>query len=291
MHASVADPSVALVEACLAAECARWQNHLGWDLTRDWRDLSAAWQSGHVRVWYREGREARDATWAFAVPTHSALQVGAVIAPDAVRYAALVRELTAEAGPLLGFVREQRSTDAHAWIAHGCEVDRSVYLVAAADGSGSPIGRPLAPMTDRDALVQVCREAYASATYLRAFAPDGTTSAWAAYVDGLLTRPGCGDLQPEASVVVEDTRGMIGACLVSVIGPAMAHLPQLVVAPRAAGQGVGAALVRTARSLAATQLRCAAVSLIVSESNERAGRLYAREGFHTQGAFLTIRRA
>lgn len=290
MRAPLAEASPQAVSSCLAAECARWQHLLGWDLTRDWADVLPAWQAGQVRVWGAHDTGTRDATWAFAVPTSSALQVGAVVAPDAERYAALVQEIGDSAPGVLAFVREQRLTDAAAWLAIGASVDRVQYLVAPAVDSGPPVGRPFRPETDRDALVRLLHDAYAPAAYLRAFAPGGTLGEWASYVEGLLTRPGCGQFHADASVVVHDDAGMIGVCLLSIVGPSMAHVPQVVVAPRAAGRGLGAALVRAARTQAAARLGCAAVSLMVSQSNEGACRLYAREGFVERGAFLTVRR-
>lgn len=283
-----ADPAPRTVEACLLAECARWQNLLGWDVAQDWLGLQVAWRAGHVRIWCADG--GRDASWAFAVPTPDTLQVGAVVAPDADRYAALVGTITDERQAILGFVREQRRSDAEAWHRVGCGTDRAVYLVAPTTPADLHVGRPLNPDRDRDALAALCAEAYRSSSVLRAFAPQGTPAAWDAYVDGLLTRPGCGQLAPDASRVLEDDAGMIGASLMSTIGPGMAHLSQVVVAPRAEGRGLGTQLVRAARAHAATRLGCAAISLIVSEANERAHRLYRREGFVERGAFLTTRR-
>lgn len=291
MRASVADVEPRRFDACLSAEQARWQNQLGWDLSTEWQPLVPAWRAGHVRVWCRaSGPSARDSAWAFAVPTPSGLQIGAVVAPDADTYRTLVHDLLQESASVLAFVREQRETDAEAWRAAGCVVDRAVYLVAPAEGDALALGRALQPTSDRAPMTRLLRDAYGPPTYPRPFAPDHTWPQWDSYVEGLLTRPGCGTLSMIGSVVCEDEDGLTGVGLVSIVGPSMAHLSQLAVAPRVAGTGLGRQIVRAVRARAAVMLQCAAVSLIVSTSNSRAARLYAREGFQETGAFLTARR-
>ena len=94
--------------------------------------------------------------------------------------------------------------------------------------------------------------------------------------------PGCGAFCRQAALVAVYTpsREVCAVCLASLVEPRVGHVTQLCVAPHMSGQGVGYESIR--RSLAAfRELDCEAVSLTVTESNERAVRLYERIGFRT----------
>ena len=94
--------------------------------------------------------------------------------------------------------------------------------------------------------------------------------------------PGCGTFCRQAALVAVYTpsREVCAVCLASLVEPRVGHVTQLCVAPHMSGQGMGYESIR--RSLGAfRELDCDAVSLTVTEKNERAVRLYERIGFRT----------
>ena len=94
--------------------------------------------------------------------------------------------------------------------------------------------------------------------------------------------PGCGAFCRQAALVAVYTpsREVCAVCLASLVEPRVGHVTQLCVAPHMSGRGLGYESLR--RSLAAfRELDCEAVSLTVTEANERAARLYERVGFRT----------
>ncbi len=99
------------------------------------------------------------------------------------------------------------------------------------------------------------------------------------FLRNLIESPGCGQFNPEASLLALDRKGRVAAVLVaSQIGPGKAMIPQISVRRAYQGRGLGSLMLkRCFRIAAATQLD--SVSLSVSESNSRACQLYRRLGF------------
>jgi len=97
-----------------------------------------------------------------------------------------------------------------------------------------------------------------------------------------LHHPGCGTFHQPAALVAIHTPSheICGVCLASLVESRVGHITQVCVAPHMIGQGLGYELLR--RSLSAfRESGCEAAGLTVTESNNRAVRLYESVGFHT----------
>jgi ribosomal protein S18 acetylase RimI-like enzyme len=109
-----------------------------------------------------------------------------------------------------------------------------------------------------------------------------------AYLHELVDAAGCGTFAPDASFVSR-AGGLIGFCIASRTSDDTGHVPQIAVAPRAQGRGVGAALLsRTVDRLRAGG--CRRVTLSVSSSNTRAASWYGRAGFDRVTTFSSYYR-
>ena len=99
-------------------------------------------------------------------------------------------------------------------------------------------------------------------------------------LDSIIVQHGCGKLVPTASYVLREPRSpsLAGFLLTTEISTGHAHLAQVAVSPSAQGHGLGKLLLgRAIEALAKAGYR--SVSLMVSETNERALALYASMGF------------
>jgi len=98
-------------------------------------------------------------------------------------------------------------------------------------------------------------------------------------LENLLQQGGCGPLLPEASAVARYRDQIIGFVIATTIAPHQGHLAQVAVLPAYQGQGVGRLLVSyCAHQLARHDFE--SLSLIVSQANTRACRLYEAMGLH-----------
>ncbi len=99
------------------------------------------------------------------------------------------------------------------------------------------------------------------------------------FLRNLIESAGCGRFCGRASHLALDARGRVAAVLIaSRIGPGRAMIPQLSVRREHQGAGLGTALLERCFQVALGQ-GLEEVCLSVSESNERAFRLYRRLGF------------
>lgn len=99
-------------------------------------------------------------------------------------------------------------------------------------------------------------------------------------LDNIVAQHGCGPLVPEASYVARrpGAPSISGFLLTTEISQGHAHLAQVAVGPSAQGHGLGRRLLgRAIESLARANYRT--VSLMVSETNQRALSLYESMGF------------
>lgn len=103
-------------------------------------------------------------------------------------------------------------------------------------------------------------------------------SAALSYLDEVIGGSGCGHWLPQASSRVRRDGRLVGFSLATRVADGVAHVPQVVVAPEARGEGHGrAALHRTLGKLARAGFET--VTLGVSRGNEAALRWYERTGF------------
>jgi ribosomal protein S18 acetylase RimI-like enzyme len=122
-------------------------------------------------------------------------------------------------------------------------------------------------------------------TEARRFVPDTSLAGWRHYVTTLITHQACGPLVPEATRLAFAGEVLVGAVLVTVLGPSTAHIAQLAVHPDWRRQGLAGALlddgVRCAREHGSARL-----TLLVSGSNGAAQMLYRDRGFVPVAAFI-----
>jgi ribosomal protein S18 acetylase RimI-like enzyme len=106
------------------------------------------------------------------------------------------------------------------------------------------------------------------------------------FLNNIVRFPGCGTFDPHASFVVfqRHSRSLAGLILCSQIRPDVGHITQVCVLPEYRSAGLGVALLAaTTRSLRERNFH--AISLTVTEANDRAIALYARIGFESTRVF------
>jgi ribosomal protein S18 acetylase RimI-like enzyme len=109
-------------------------------------------------------------------------------------------------------------------------------------------------------------------------------------IENIVHQRGCGDLLPQASLVVvhRPTDQLAGVLALTAVRPRTAHIPQVAVASEFQGAGLGTAMMETSFQELARQ-GYQEVSLTVTDLNGDAVRLYERLGFdtfRTFGAFV-----
>lgn len=286
---SVSSPTVA---PFLTREYAWWESALGWRLSDDWVGVEPARQAGVLPGWVaHDPQTGAGRGWCFAVDRGTRRLVGALVADRADVTAGLIDALLEPPCPpdVIAFTRVSAPSDAALWRARGFAVQPYHYLVASAESVAAerPPGWTSADLLDTAALLQ---DAYAADGSLRPFAPSGTLPEWLEYLTGLIGGPGCGTFAPAASFGLRQGPRLVGVALTTVVGPAMAHLAQVAVAPAAQGAGAARALIAAVRAVSRDTLGCRAVSLLVSAANTKACGLYRRTGFTPRAEFITARR-
>ncbi len=106
------------------------------------------------------------------------------------------------------------------------------------------------------------------------------------FLNNIVRFPGCGTFDPRASFVVVDrrTRTLVGLILCSQVRPDVGHVTQVCVLPEYRSAGLGVVLLAaTTRSL--RERGFGAISLTVTQANDRAIALYERIGFESRRVF------
>jgi ribosomal protein S18 acetylase RimI-like enzyme len=106
------------------------------------------------------------------------------------------------------------------------------------------------------------------------------------FLNNIVRFPGCGTFDPHSSFVVflRRTRTLIGLILCSQVRSDVGHITQVCVLPEYRSAGLGVALLAaTTRSLRERKFR--AISLTVTQANDRAIKLYERIGFNSIRVF------
>jgi ribosomal protein S18 acetylase RimI-like enzyme len=106
------------------------------------------------------------------------------------------------------------------------------------------------------------------------------------FLNNIVRFPGCGTFDPHASFVIflRRTRTLIGLILCSQVRSDVGHITQVCVLPEYRSAGLGVALLAaTTRSLRDRKFR--AISLTVTQANDRAIKLYERIGFDSIRVF------
>ncbi len=277
------------------AEARSWRDKLHWSVAESWRVIEPARQAGQLPGLVATDPSGRTRAWTAFLRHQGHLQVMAVAAPDAATAGLLVDGILASAE-----ARASRTVVICARAAtpglddvlrdRGFDVDEYRYMEAplarTATSDDGPVWR-----WDRhdEAMARLCARAYADAPGVRAFAPGGTPDEWRGYIASLVQSAGCGWFLPEASCVVPVEPGrpdgdLHAAIMLTDLGPATAHVAQMVVDPACRRQGHGRRLLRQALASAAPHYE--RVTLLVSSRNTPAMDLYVSSGFRQTASFI-----
>lgn len=286
----------ALVTPLYAAEAARWRHDLQWETSPNWACIEEARRTGALPGFIATGADGRVRGWSYHLRHGDQVQVGGLVSSS--------REVTAELLDAVWTSPEAQSASgallfgpfeapglAGELAVKGVAVERYRYLVRALSSDANPRPTRRAGLrgwrpADLSKLAALLAQTYGPDPS-RPFAPGGRVADWIEYLAQLLGTTACGAFAPALSVVTADTAGLLdGVALVTRLAPTTAHLAQLAVRPDAQARGLGSSLLAEviARSTCAGYRT---LTLLVSESNTRGGRLYERCGFAETAAFLS----
>jgi ribosomal protein S18 acetylase RimI-like enzyme len=300
------DVAPGALTALYGAERERWLRELSWDLGPALQVVEQARLAGHLPGVLVRARDGSPGGWAFYVLGQGVLQIGALSGTTAAALRAMLDRIFRSAEAQMAqeiacflfpvspsvraaLLRQRFVLHEHDYMRLAVLEQPSAWCDSVA--SRLPGVRPWS-MADSPAAVRLMARAYAGDLSSRCFSPHGRLDEWAHYVGQLLAGPGCGTFQPEASFVVpsdEAPSGLGALVMTTLVGPATAHVAQLVVDPAVQGRGVGRALLQ----LVAQRVRTAGaerLTLIVGQANPAARALYTSLGFSGAGTFLYGRR-
>ncbi len=286
----------ALLAPLYAAEAARWRHDLLWETSPNWACIEDARRTGALPGFIATGADGRVRGWSYHLRHGDQVQVGGLVSSS--------REVTAQLLDAVWTSPEAQSASgallfgpfdapglACELAARGVTVERYRYLVRALSCEANPgPTRPAGPRgwrpADLSKLASLLAQTYGP-DRSRPFAPGGKVADWIEYLAQLLGTDACGAFAPALSAVTSDPAGNLdGVALVTRLAATTAHLAQLAVRPDAQACGLGSSLLADviARSACAGYRT---LTLLVSESNTRGGRLYERCGFTEIAAFLS----
>lgn len=283
------------------AECHRWADALGWDLSASCRVMETARQAGHLPGFVVTRAGGDPIGWTYFLLHGDVLQLGALSAPSAVATRALLEAVLASpeatlASTIAGFVFPASTALQPALARARFTVLPFLYLerpiVGLDSGSAAPEeGPPLRAlgMTDVPALARLLADVYSGREDAVCYAPHGRLVEWATYLTSLVRGPGCGRFLPGASFTSHGQADPAGMVITTEIGRGVAHVAQIAVASASHGRGVGTRLLRAAIAAAARH-GATRLTLLVARNNLVARRLYEREGFTERASFLFARR-
>lgn len=299
-----------------ARERVRWLIDLGWDTREAWIQVEKA-RTG----WGLPGLAAIDESGrvrglAFFHENGKRFDLGGVFAESAVIRQSLLDAVIevcedTDGEEVTAFVYEGSSPSRDQLTERGFVLEPFDYLVAAllppetsVSGDESYGGRAFRPggpggpgepslrdwqKDDVNALAALLSASYGSSE-AQPFVQDVSTDGWRDYVTKLVQHAACGALVPEATTLAVDGDRVVGAVLVTHLGPSTSHIAQLAVHPECRRRGVGRALLDRATAVAAN-LEYSRMTLLVSASNSAAQTLYRSRGFVRSAAFLSATKA
>jgi ribosomal protein S18 acetylase RimI-like enzyme len=295
-----------LVEPLIAREVERWRRELAWDAGSLWQLVVEGRRAGHLSGFVALDADGVAVGWTTFGLHRGILQVAALDGTSGEAVRALLDAVveSPEAGfaeRYQGFVlarhrrvaaafeRRRFAIEAFQYHVKNLQSD-AVHGAAAGEETLTPPSafEPVAWSDDRvpDA-VRLLARAYEGSLTARAFAPRGRLDEWTAYVGQLLLTEGCGTLVPDATLGLRDPQDrLVGVLIVTCLSARTWHIAQVAVDPGLQGAGAGRWMVREV-CRRARERGVADVSLLVSERNTGARRLYDRLGFSDTGfAFL-----
>jgi ribosomal protein S18 acetylase RimI-like enzyme len=287
-------------------EVARWLSTLHWDTRPSVARIESARLIGAL-----PGLAARDEQgalhgWTFYLIHEGVLQIGGFVADSALATTTLLDAIVcapeaAAASAMMLFAFSAAPDLAEQLIARRFAVEHYRYLAVdltdpvsdsrasmSIDPGRAPLSAPVAWQPGHgDAVAALLRRAYASDS-ARPFARGGTPREWLEYVTQLVTMNACGSFFPEASFVVPaDSPGDLdGATLMTRLSADTAHLAQIGVAPEVRGRRVARRLLAASLD-AARAAGFARATLLVSERNAAANRLYESMRFEEVASFVS----
>jgi ribosomal protein S18 acetylase RimI-like enzyme len=281
------------------AESARWLRDWSWDAAGLWAVVETARTTWGLPGLLCIDMDGRIRGWAFYMAAELRIDVGGLVADSPEATAALVDELVARAGSsrcLNGLIGAAAPDLLSVLAARAVAYGRYSYQMRDLEAQRhavqlpSPQERPHWTLRDWSpadlaATATLLHEAYAGRS--GPVGADATLHGWRSYVTNVVHHQGCGTLSPALSRVLTIQGTVAAVSLVSTIAPATAHLVQLAVARSHQGSGIGRAMLGVAVD-AARDAGCTALSLLVSDDNVRACRLYRQSGFVERGTFVAI---
>jgi ribosomal protein S18 acetylase RimI-like enzyme len=289
------------------AEAARWLSTLHWDTRPSVARIESARHVGALPGLVARDDDGAVHGWTFYLVHEGILQIGGFVADSTLATATLLDAIarapeaaTASATMLFAFSTAPDLTGQLA--ERGFAVERYRYLEA--DLTDRESGPRAFPAIDpdvthgstaatwepahRDAVAALLQRAYASDDSARPFARGGTPREWLEYVTQLVTTTACGSFFPEASCIIPGASpgDLDAATLITRLTADTAHLAQIGVAPGARGQGVARRLLAASLD-AARAAGCVRATLLVSERNVTAGRLYQGMRFSEVATFVS----
>lgn len=285
-----------------AAETARWIRDLAWDPASALQAVEVARTTWGLPGLVSVNVTGRVRGWTFYLPVQDRLDVGGFVSDSPDTTAALVDALIERAGSsqrLGGLVYATAPDLASILDSRNVPCGRYSYRLRRLDEAcGSSVTCATRSLVRPPGVLRHWSESDVGATsellyesYERNAGPIGpgaTLDDWRGYVTNLARHDGCGRLLPALSRVLTIDGVVSGATLVSTISPQTAHLVQLAVRRAHQRTGLGRALLATAVA-AACEAGYSSMSLLVSEDNAAALRLYQRAGFIAQGTFVAFR--
>lgn len=291
----------ALVEPLYEAEARRWRLSLEWDLTATIAQLEQARAAGTLPGYLLRGPGQSVVGWTYFVVQDGTVQIGGLLArtSDGLRLlldTVLKSAEAAVARDVMLFAFPESVACESALVRRRFDVTRYWYLRrslgeprAVADAPASLTLRPLAAADGPDA-VRLLARAYDGQEAARCFAPNGRIEEWAYYFAQLTRGQALGVMEPEASLVAQDSGGRVQAlAITTAVSPSVLHLAQLVVAPDAQGRRIGGQVLDGTMAWGHAERR-RLMTLLVNDDNQVARQLYASRGFMPTGYFLYARR-
>lgn len=294
------DLDAAMVGELYNAERAQWTERLCWDAQPSLAIIEAGRSAGHVPGFVAFDDRGRVAGWIYFFLHDGALQIGGISA----RRPAVIRALLESvlSSPEAGLARtlscvallDAQGLDS-ALTRLRFRLTETLYLARpnAADADAPRHPAITSPWHENDlpSIVRLVETAYRGTPGAEHFAPQGRREEWVRYVAQLVYTPACGVFDPSLSFVVRGETGRLdGAILTTRIGPAAAHVAQLVVAPEVRGRDLARALVARATAAAASA-SLPLTTLMVDSRNTDACRLYDRLGFERRARLICGQRA
>ncbi len=280
-----------------ARERARWLIELGWETRESWLQVERArttWGLPGLAA-VDDGGRVRGLT--FFHSTGGRFDVGGVFAEtDAVREALIDGAVSVceDAGgeEVSAFLYTAAPQTAQLFASRGFALDKVDYLSLTLDrATFSEPGQNRQGFESRDwtagdvdVLAALLHASYETTT-ARRYVQEPSEHGWRQYLSSLMQHHACGVVLPSATRLALNGHDVVGAVLVTDLGPATAHIAQVAVHPAWRNHGLSGTLIDDAarRVKAAGYAR---MTLLASATNPVAQRLYRRRGYVESARFL-----